>query len=181
MSSTHSSQEEAKALGEKLLEQLRRSIKNEVNSDAPQSRVFISHGYDEKAKQAIASFVMKLGLNPIMLHEQPNMGRTIIEKFEDNSADFAIILLTPDEIGTSRRKTEKSRPRARQNVIFELGYFVGRLGRNRVIVLYKEGVEIPSDYQGLLYIPMDAAGAWQKTLAKEIKNAGIEVDLNRVL
>jgi predicted nucleotide-binding protein len=144
--------------------------------------IFIVHGHDESAKEAVARFVEKIGLKPIVLHEQPNAGRTIIEKFEDHSnVGFAIVLLTPDDVGASKDKTTEAKSRARQNVILELGYFMGKLGRGRVCALYKEGVEIPSDYQGVLYIPMDFAGAWRMALAKEIKNAGIDVDLNKVI
>jgi len=143
--------------------------------------IFIAHGQDETAKESVARFVERLGPTVVILHEQPNVGRTIIEKFEDHSnVAFAIVLLTPDDIGAPNDKKGETKPRARQNVILELGYFMGKLGRGRVCALYKEGIEIPSDYQGVLYIPMDSAGAWKMELAKEIKNAGIEVDLNKL-
>jgi len=144
--------------------------------------IFIVHGQDDAVKETVARFVEKLGLRAIILHEQPNAGRTIIEKFEDHSnVGFAIVLMTPDDIGAPMEKKDEIKLRARQNVILELGYFMGKLGRGKVCALYKEGVEIPSDYQGVLYIPMDASGTWKMALAKEIKNAGIEVDLNKVL
>ena len=145
------------------------------------SDVFIVHGHDKAAKETVARFVEKLGLHATILHEQPNAGRTIIEKFEDYSnVGFAVVLLTSDDIGFSQNKSEEKEPRARQNVIFELGYFVSKLGRNRVCVLHKEDVEIPSDFQGVLYVRMDSDDGWQLKLAKEIKNAGIEVDLNKL-
>ncbi len=144
--------------------------------------IFIVHGHDEAAKESVARFIERSGAKPIILHEQPNAGKTIIEKFEDNSdVGFAVVLLTPDDIGAPKEKKDQPRLRARQNVILELGYFMGKLGRGRVCALYKEGVEIPSDYQGVLYIPMDSAGAWRMALAKEIKNADIEIDLNKAL
>ncbi|MBI5303452.1 MAG: nucleotide-binding protein [Chloroflexi bacterium] len=147
-----------------------------------ESKVFIVHGHDEAAKESAARFVEKLGLEAIILHEQPNAGRTIIEKFEDHSnVGFAIVLLTPDDVGSPKDKSSETKPRARQNVILELGYFMGKLGRGRVCALYKEDVDIPSDYKGVAYISMDSAGAWRMALAKEIKNAGIEIDLNKVL
>lgn len=143
--------------------------------------VFIVHGHDEAAKESVARLIEKLGLHAIILHEQPNAGRTVIEKFEGfSNVGFAVVLLTPDDIGADKDKRDELKPRARQNVILELGYFTGKLGRGRVCALYKEGVEIPSDYQGVLYIPMDDAGGWRMSLAKEIKQAGIEVDLNRI-
>jgi hypothetical protein len=144
--------------------------------------IFIVHGHDEAAKESVARFVEKLGLEAIILDEQPNAGRTIIEKFEAHSnVGFAIVLLTPDDVGAPKDKTTETKSRARQNVILELGYFIGKLGRGRVCALYKEGVEIPSDYQSVLYIQMDSAGAWRTLLAKEIKNAGLDVDLNKAL
>lgn len=144
--------------------------------------IFIVHGHDEAAKQAVARFLEKLNLNTIILHEKPDKGRTIIEKFEDYSdVGFAIILLTPDDMGYKNGEPGEVKPRARQNVIFELGYFIGKLGRGNVCALYKEGIELPSDIQGVLYVQMDLAEGWHMKLAREIKHAGIEVDLNKVI
>jgi len=100
-------------------------------------------------------FLERINLNPIILHEQANRGRTIIEKFEQNAnlARYAFVLLTPDDVGGERIEGGELRPRARQNVIFELGFFMGALGRDRVCCLYREGVEIPSDIYGLVYLP----------------------------
>lgn len=144
--------------------------------------IFIVHGHDEAAKQSVARFIERLDLRAVILHEQPNAGRTIIEKFEEYSnVGFAIVLLTPDDIGYPKDKPDEEKPRSRQNVIFELGFFVGKLGRERVCALYKEGIEVPSDFQGVLYIEMDTRGGWQIELAKEIKHVGIEVDMNKVV
>ena len=118
--------------------------------------VFIVHGHDSAAKLEIARFLDKLGLNPIILHELPDKGRTIIEKFEANTnVGFAIVLLTPDDIGHQKDDASKAKPRARQNVILELGFFVGKLGRHRVCALKKGDIEIPTDYSGVLYKTMD--------------------------
>jgi len=145
-------------------------------------RVFVVHGHDEAAKEAVARFLAKLDLEPIILHEQPNQGRTIIEKFEGHAdVDFAVVLLTPDDFGHAAGSTGEARPRARQNVIFELGYFVGRLDRSRVCALHKGNVEILSDYNGVIYVSMDDPQGWRLLLAREIKAAGIDVDLNRAL
>jgi predicted nucleotide-binding protein len=142
-------------------------------------RVFVVHGHDEAVKETVARFLSKLDLEPIILHEQPSQGRTIIEKFEGHAeVDFAVVLLTPDDLGSAVASPEQARPRARQNVIFELGYFVGRLGRSRVCALHKGNVDILSDYNGVIYVPMDDAQGWRLLLAREIKAAGIEVDLN---
>lgn len=142
-------------------------------------RVFVVHGHDEAAKEAVARFLSKLGLEPVILHEQPNQGRTVIEKFEGHAdVDFAVVLLTPDDVGRAAGSSGEAKPRARQNVIFELGYFIGRLGRSRVCALHKGNVEILSDYDGVIYVSMGDPQGWRLLLAREIKAAGIDVDLN---
>lgn len=142
--------------------------------------VFIVHGRDEGAKASVARFVEKLGLNAVILHEQPNRGQTIIEKFESSASDvgFAVVLLTPDDIAAQKEDPDSTVFRARQNVILELGYFCGSLGRDRVCVLYKDEVEIPTDYLGVLYTKIDEQGNWQLNLAREMKASGLEIDLN---
>jgi len=149
----------------------------------PSDKVFVVHGRDETARETVARFLEKLGLTAVVLHEQPNSGRTIIEKFEDYSeVTFAVVLLTPDDVGgLGGAPPEGLLPRARQNVILELGYFLGKLGRPRVCALYEDGVDIPSDYAGVLFIPMDSAGAWKLQLAKEMKVVGLPVDMNDVV
>jgi len=146
-------------------------------------KVFVVHGHDEAAKAKAARFLEKLKLVPIILHEQPSSGRTIIEKFETYSGDiaFAVILLTPDDIGSSEKTPKDLKPRARQNVVMELGYFLGRLGRSRVCALHKGHVELPSDYQGVLYIELDDAGAWQAKLAQEFVQSKMPIDLTGLL
>jgi predicted nucleotide-binding protein len=157
----------------KFLENLIRNIKG--------IKIFVVHGHDESSKISVARFLEKIDLKPIILHEQPNKGRTIIEKFEQYSeVDFAIVLLSPDDIGYPKGKEEEAKSRARQNVIFELGFFIGKLGRNKVCALYKEGVEIPSDYSGVLYKRFDGHGGWQLELAREIDGAGIKLDFNKL-
>lgn len=146
-------------------------------------RIFLVHGHDEAALHETARFLEKLDQEVIILREQPNKGRTIIEKFEDYAdVGFAVVLLTSDDRGgSSDLPVEKQQARARQNVIFEFGYFIGRLGRNRVCALYTSGVEIPSDYSGVLYIQLDDQGGWRLALAKEMKAAGLPVDMNLAL
>ena len=143
-------------------------------------RIFLVHGHDEGVLHETARFLEKLQQEVIILREQPNEGRTIIEKFEEYSdVGFAVVLLTADDRGGPETMPfEEQKPRARQNVIFELGYFIGRLGRNRVCGLYTENVEIPSDYSGVLYVQIDEHGAWRMALAKELKAAGFPVDMN---
>lgn len=143
-------------------------------------RVFVVHGHDDGLKETVARFLTKLDLEPIILHELPNRGRTIIEKFEAYAdVAFAVVLFTPDDVGHPAGKADESKPRARQNVVLELGFFMAALGRDKVCVLYKSGVDVPSDYSGVLYEELDAKGAWRFRLALEIKSAGIEIDLNR--
>ncbi len=146
-------------------------------------RLFLVHGHDELVLQETARFLEKLEQEVIILREQPNRGRTIIEKFEDYAdVGFAVVLLTPDDRGGPMKAGyDDQRPRARQNVMFELGYFIGRLGRNRVCALYRPGVEIPSDYSGVLYQELDEKGAWRLELARELKAAGLPVDMNKAL
>lgn len=145
------------------------------------NNIFIVHGHDEKTKTEIARTLDKLGLNPIILHEQANSGQTVIEKFENNSdVGFAIILLTCDDLGKTKTDEEENY-RARQNVILEMGYFIGKLGRNRVFPLYESGVELPSDLSGIVYNPLDDSGKWKFDLVKELKAVNYNIDANKIL
>ena len=146
------------------------------------NKVFVIHGHEESARETAARFLEKVGLEAVVLHEQPNRGRTIIEKFEDHSdVKFAVVLLTPDDVGEARDRKADLRPRARQNVVFEFGYFVGKLGRGRVCALAKGDIERPSDLDGLLYVPLDDSDGWRMRLLRELKVAGFNVDANRAL
>ena len=143
--------------------------------------VFIVHGHDNAAKEEIARFITKIGLNPIILHEQVNMGLTIIEKFEKYSeTSYAVVIMTPDDVGDSIKRSDKLHQRARQNVIFELGYFFGKLGRKNVCALLKGDIERPSDSDGILYIALDNEGGWKLPLVKELKSSHLEFDSNKV-
>lgn len=146
-------------------------------------RIFLVHGHDERVLHEVARFLERLQQDVVILREEPNEGRTIIEKFEAYSdVGYAVVLLTADDIGgVASDGPVKQLPRARQNVILELGYFLGRLGRNRVCALYQEGVDIPSDYSGVLYVPLDAGGGWRLRFAKELKAANLTVDMNMAL
>ena len=143
-------------------------------------KVFVVHGHDEGARETVARFIGKLELTPIILHEQASQGRTIVEKLERHGdVGYAVVLLTPDDVGGSDPAILQ--PRARQNVILELGYFLGRLGRDRVCALYGGKLELPSDYMGVIYIPFDSGGGWRLSLAKELKAADFDVDMNKAL
>jgi predicted nucleotide-binding protein len=152
-----------------------------VSSTASSNKVFIVHGHNNEIKVNVARTIEKLGLEAIILHEQANSGKTIIEKFEEYSdVAFAIVLLTDDDLGKSK-KDDNLNNRARQNVILELGYFIGKLSRNKVCPLYTSGVELPSDLLGLLYIELDAEESWKFKLAKELRASGLNVDVNKIL
>jgi predicted nucleotide-binding protein len=152
-----------------------------VKPDLSSNRqVFIVHGHDDAIKQAVARFLEQIGFTPIILGEQANQGRTIIEKFEAHTnVGFAVVLLTPDDEGRAMGK--ELQPRARQNVILELGYFIGKLGRSRVCALRGAGIEIPSDILGVVWTEYDQNGGWRMKLAQELQAAGYEVDRNKVI
>jgi predicted nucleotide-binding protein len=148
------------------------------------NKVFIVHGRDEATKESVARVLEHLGLNAVILHEKPNKGRTTIEKLlEESDVDvgYAVVLLTSDDVGKLASEEGEPSPRARQNVIFELGLFVAKLGRERVHALYRKGVEIPTDYLGVLYTPLDDNGAWRMKLAKELQAVGFNIDLNKLI
>lgn len=148
-------------------------------AESSAKKVFVAHGSDEGAKESVARFLQRIRLEPVVLSELPAKGQTIIEKFKSNSdVRFAVALLTPDDAG-SRSNEARLKPRARQNVIFELGFFIGSLGRDRVCALIKGEPEIPSNYVGVEYIPLDESGGWQMKLMRELKEAGFDVDANR--
>lgn len=143
-------------------------------------KVFVVHGRDNETKSDVARFLSKIGLEEIILHERPNCGRHLLTKFQEESegASFAVVLMTPDDeggiIGQSAQK------RARQNVVFELGFFIGKLGPARVAALVKGDLEKPSDFDGVGYIPLDAAGAWKSLLARELHHANVPFDPAKV-
>lgn len=142
------------------------------------NKIFIVHGHDGELKQEVARIISDLGLKPIILHEQPNGGKTIIEKFErDSDVGFAVILFSPDDVGGPNGGEMKSR--ARQNVVLELGYFIGKLGRDRVCVVSRGTIEKPSDIHGVVWI--DYNSNWKVDLGKELKHANYKVDFNLLI
>jgi len=142
--------------------------------------VFVVHGHDVAARESVARLIERLGFEAIVLGEQADAGRTIIEKFEAHAARvvFAVVMLTADDVGASKAMRHDLRPRARQNVFLELGYFAAKLDRAKVCAIHEADVEIPSDFAGVLYVQMDPAGAWKLKVAREMKAAGLMVDLN---
>lgn len=145
------------------------------------NKVFIVHGREEQSKLSAARFVEKLGLTAIILHEQANEGKTIIEKIEENTnVGFALVLYTPCDVG-GLANDQNQKSRARQNVVFEHGYLVAKLGRSNVCALVKGQVEVPSDINGIVYVPLDEANAWQISVAKELRSAGYNIDMNKII
>jgi predicted nucleotide-binding protein len=143
--------------------------------------IFIVHGHNERIKIDVARTIEHLGLKPIILSEQPNKGQTIIEKFELHSnVGFAVVILTEDDLGKIKTG-DRENYRARQNVILEMGYFIGKLGRSNVFPLYESGVELPSDLHGILYVPIDDIGGWKMKLARELKACGYSIDANKLI
>lgn len=155
------------------------SQEKEVKQEIVSNKIFIVHGHDNAAKLEMARTLEKAGFEVIILHEQASAGKTVIEKIEDNSnVAFAVVLYTPCDMGrTKEARIEDERSRARQNVVFEHGYLIGRLGRDKVCALVKDNIETPSDISGVVYIPMDDAGAWKIALAKEMIKAHLQVDM----
>lgn len=144
-------------------------------------KVFVVHGRNEVLKLKVAKLVTDLKLTPVILHEQPDKGQTVVEKFEGNAKGigFAIVLLTADDVGgIAGTPLDEMKYRARQNVMLELGYFMGHLGRHNVCALYEDGVELPTDYVGVLYVPIDKADAWRFKVASEMKAGGMPVNMN---
>lgn len=151
----------------------------ERNEVLDNKKVFVVHGRDDGIKNEVARFIQTMGLEPIILHEQASNGNTLIEKIEENTdVGFGIILYTPCDVGGLSK--DELKPRARQNVIFEHGYLIGKLGRKRVAALVKPNVEHPSDISGIVYIPHDNHDGWKVALARELKSAGYDIDMNKL-
>lgn len=163
---------------ENALENENKVKKERDASNLESNKIFIVHGHNKVMKNEVARFVEKLGLKSIILSERPNEGRTIISKFQEESQDirYAIVLLSEDD------QLENGQSRTRQNVIFELGYFIGRLGNSNVVLLKEGEPEIPSDLYGVLYQDYhEDSNDWKFKLASEMKTAGIHIDLNKII
>ena len=145
------------------------------------SKIFIVHGHDDSAKLEVACFIEKIGFEPIILHEQASESKTIIEKIEAYSdVGFGVVIYTPCDAGKKNNDSAELSGRARQNVVFEHGFLIGKLGRSKVCPLVKGSVETPNDISGIVYTSMDS-GSWQLELAKELRAAEYPVDMNKVI
>lgn len=174
----------SKAVFEVYLEELKENDvtpDNEATQDnsISKSKVFVVHGHDEALKQEVARIVEKQGLEAIILSEQANQGKTIIEKIEENAdVDAAICLFTGDDYGRAKgTEAEENKLRARQNVVFEAGYFMGKLGRENVIIVADKNLELPSDMQGVVYTD---AGNWKTEVLQELDKIGYAIDFNKL-
>lgn len=158
---------------------------NKINGDhkiMDNTKVFLVHGRDNELKQEVARFITQLNIKPIILHEQPSQGMTIIEKIEAYSnVGFGIVLYTPCDVGYEKNHEKSKKGRARQNVVFEHGYLIGKLGRNRVCAVVKQEVEKPNDISGVVYVSYDENGGWKLEIAKEMRKAGYAIDLNSLI
>ena len=184
---------ETKALLESMVEEIEEYWPDEIStrafSETPpiterqvSNRIFVVHGRDDGTRNTIARFLENLELEPVILQELPSEGRTVIEKFEDHSGvDFAVVLCTPDDVGALDSERDNFRSRPRQNVVLELGFFLGTLGRNRVCALLDGDMDMPSDYGGVLYILLDDSRGWKLTLARELRAAGMTIDMNLIV
>ena len=151
--------------------------------DKVSNEIFVVHGHNEEMKQNVARVLENLDLIPVILHEKPNEGKTIIEKIIHNSSvSFAVVLLSPDDMGYVKNQPMDVKPRARQNVIFELGFFIGKLGRKHVCVLYQKetNFEKHSDFDGVVLTPYDTSDTWKNELIRELKNCGYDIDANKL-
>ncbi|WP_353049724.1 nucleotide-binding protein [Exiguobacterium sp. s193] len=157
---------------------IKEASKTQLTQEKPieNKKIFIVHGHDENLKSEVALFVERQGLESVILHQQASGGKTIIEKLEERSdVGFAIVLYTPCDVGrvsTARRNN----PRARQNVVFEHGFFIGKIGRGKVVALVKDGTEIPNDYSGVVYVNHNENGAWKTEIGRELAHAGYAID-----
>ena len=156
-----------------------KTVKDVQKTEFPH-KVFIVHGHDDALKETVARFLGQLGLEPIILHEKPNSGKTIIEKIEAyTDVGFGVVLYTPCDVGAENAKKANLKNRARQNVVFEHGYLIGKLGRENVAALVKGEIETPNDISGVVYISYE--NEWKIDLVKELRSSGYQVDMNLIL
>ncbi|MCL6386313.1 hypothetical protein EXT55_08790 [Pectobacterium carotovorum subsp. carotovorum] len=153
-----------------------------IQKEKPKNKVFIVHGHDGEAKQRTARFIEKLGFEAVILHEQASRSMTIIEKIESYSNDvsFGIVLYTPDDMGNAKGEAGNGelKYRARQNVVFEHGFLIGKIGRENVTPLVEGVIELPNDISGIVYI---SDKDWQLDIAREMKAAGYDIDFNKLM
>ena len=178
-------QKEPVVIKQEKFEQTNKDKNINMNDNTQRKRnVFVVHGHDELLKTKVENVLLKLGLNPIILSQMPNEGDTIIDKFEKNSskANYVIVLLTADDEGKAI-SDDSYNLRARQNVIFERGYFRAKLGKQNLCYLYEEEkkVELPSDIEGIGYVPVTRGDQWRFNLVEELQNCGFDVSADDLI
>ncbi|MBR5940795.1 MAG: nucleotide-binding protein [Neisseriaceae bacterium] len=178
---------ETKLILETYLEEMEESQnslnENKDNRNIDLTKVFIVHGHNDAIKEKVARLVEKQGLEAIILGEQTGGSKTIIERLEyhinEQGIGAAICLFTADDTGKAN-KEEDYKSRARQNVVFETGWCIGKLGRERIVVIAEntenDKIELPSDMQGVVYINKN----WEVDMLKELRNMGFKIDLNKI-
>ena len=168
--------EEAK----QIIKNMKKTASINVVKPTNNTKVFVVYGHDENSELKVSQFISQLKLEPVILSEKANGGKTIIEKLEENSdVGFAVVLYTPDDVVMNVDSKQYKQPRP--NVIFEYGYFIGKLGRDKVALLIKEDIKEHSDIVGTGYIKIDEHEGWKLKVAKELKNAGFSIDLNQAI
>ena len=174
--------EECKAVFETYLHEMENEGQSPekllINKNARSfQKVFVVHGHDDALKQEVARIIEKQGLEAIILSEQANQGKTVIEKIEEYAnVDSAICLFTGDDYGKAK-DADAEELRARQNVVFEAGYFMGKLGRKNVIIVADKNLELPSDMQGVVYTD---AGNWKTEVLQGLDKIGYAIDFNKL-
>jgi len=158
-----------------------KSIEESCSLSDSSKDVFIIHGHDDGARETVENFIRQIGYNPIVLFKEASRGKTVIEKIEQytESIAFGIAIYTPCDIGKAQKESD-FKNRSRQNVVFEHGFLAGKYGRANVVGLVKGDIELPSDLAGIAYISMDVRGAWKYDVAKEMIQAGFNVDMNKI-
>ncbi len=152
----------------------------ETKKTHSKDKVFIVHGHDDGLKNEVARLIEKQNIEPIILHEQASGGKTIIEKIESNTdVGFGIVLYTPCDVGSKKGNENDLKDRARQNVVFEHGYLIGKIGRENVAAIVKGSIETPGDISGVVYISSN--GNWKFDLLKELKESKYDIDLNKLV
>jgi predicted nucleotide-binding protein len=187
--STYINDTEHRAFGVSFVQKdIELMIPSDAQPSAPETvaasnKIFLVHGRDEPAKNEVALFLRSIGLDPIILHLRPNAGRHLLTKFREEAegANFAVVLMTPDDVGRIADTDAGLQPRARQNVVFELGFFIGKFGPANVAALMKSTVEKPSDFDGIAYIPYGPGTSWKTDLAREMHHAKIPFDATAIL
>ena len=175
--SCHDGLQRAKAVLESFLDDFDCTHSGDLVKPSDCTKVFIVHGHDGELKESVARIIEKQGIEAVILSEQANQGKTIIEKFENYSdVGGAVCLFTADDIAKAKNGTTE-KYRARQNVVFETGYFIGKLGRDHIVILADHGVEMPSDLSGVVHT--DTTN-WQIDLLKELKAMGYTIDFNKL-